>query len=135
MIRRIIFIITFLFIGTFAKGQILSSNKIYDLKSSERIQNCTLKFVFDVQENKALLLIGDYYYEFLDIVDCYSEPSGGRLWVVKNKFGQEYKIIVAVEKSNNVLFLTIEYYQILAYNVELLIADDIRIKKNATKQH
>lgn len=120
--KRIIFIIFFLFIGTFAKGQILSSNEVYDLQSSERIQNCSLKFVFDAQENKALLLIGDYHYEFLDIVDCYSEPSGGRLWIVKNKSGIEYKIILAIEKSSNALFLTIEYYQILAYNVELLIA-------------
>lgn len=122
--KRIIFIIFFLFISTFAKGQILSSNEVYDLQSSERIQNCSLKFVFDAQENKALLLIGDYHYEFLDIVDYYSEPSGGTLWVVKNKSGEEYKITMAVEKSNNVLFLTIEYYQILAYNVELLIAAD-----------
>ncbi len=118
MAKRFFLLLFFLLMSIFVKGQVFYSTEVYNMQKLERVQNCSFKLVMDPSTRKAMLSVGDAF-TYLDIVDAYmDEETKGFLYVVKNKYGEKYQIVILCDEKTNTAVVSIKELGLLIYDVK-----------------
>lgn len=118
--KRVLIIVVFLCISILVHAQalIFYSTEVYNMQKLEKVQDCSFKLVLDTSTRKAMLFVGDAL-TYLDITDAYmDEETKGFLYVVRNKYGKEYQVVVLCNEKTNTATISIKELALLVFNAK-----------------
>lgn len=118
--KRVLIIVVFLCISILVNAQalIFYSTEVYNMQKLEKVQDCSFKLVLDTSTRKAMLFVGDAL-TYLDITDAYmDEETKGFLYVVRNKYGKEYQVVVLCDEKTNTATISIKELALLVFNAK-----------------